>query len=407
MRRRRRAHRGVISAKAQKRNHHVACGALAPSGLRQPRPGSLKSKNFVWIKSEGILAVAGFFLLLGAAPLNRHDQKLPQAKSTSLAIPHHQQNGISLNHIPPLRGQEFASGRPTSLQDQIEHLENSHASTPEQFAGLELNSLLSIPPELRANPRLSQHLPVMMSPMYSSPSRKIGLRWERLALIEAGSLGLAVFGFQKFDQYFGGPNRSFRIRNDWTKDHTLHFDELLHFQGSYRITQGLIGLYRWSGLSPTWSECLGAGTAASLMTLLEYNDGRRPKAKQGASYSDFMANLLGVGFALAKLHVNALQDFDLRLNYTSFGDIFQKRTLLKYDRMTSWLTYDMERRWHIPLNVGVGYGVRNAHKPNVRSEVYLGLGFTPVDILERYYPAAAKPLAWLGIYHIGWQVQIK
>jgi hypothetical protein len=236
--------------------------------------------------------------------------------------------------------------------------------------------------------------------------RRTGLRWERVALVEAGSLGLAAYGFRKFDEFFGGAKKPFRWRNDWTQDYTLHFDELIHFQGGYRIAQGMIGLYRWAGLKPAWAEGLGAGTAASVMTFLEYIDGRRPK-KQGASYSDFTANLLGVSFAMAKLHVNALQDFDLRLNYMAFGDVLHKKTLLKYDRMTHWLTYDLRRQWRVPLHVGLGYGVRNAFKPNVRSELYLGAGLTPVNILERYYPAAAKSLGWLDMYHVGWHVQIK
>jgi hypothetical protein len=219
-------------------------------------------------------------------------------------------------------------------------------------------------------------------------------------------MGLAFMGIRKFDQYFGGAQQSFRLRNDWSRDRTLHFDELIHFQGGYRIAQGLIGLYRWSGVNATWSECLGAGTAATVMTVLEYIDGRRPKPKQGASYSDFTANLLGVGFALAKMHVGALQDVDFRLNYASFDDMLHKRTLLQYDRMTHWLTYSMKRQLHVPLHVGVGYGVKNAFKRNVHSEYYLGIGFTPLDILERVSPATAKPLSWLGIYHLGLQVQM-
>ena len=75
--------------------------------------------------------------------------------------------------------------------------------------------------------------------------------------------------------------------------------------------------------------------------------------------------------------------------------------------MTHWLTYDLQRQVNLPLHVGVGYGVQNAFKPQVRSEYYLGVGFTPVAILERYYPAAAKPFSWLNMYHIGWQVQVK
>lgn len=247
---------------------------------------------------------------------------------------------------------------------------------------------------------------LVLLPAVIPPQRPPGLHWERLALVQTASLGATVYGFKKFDEFFGGAKKPFRWRNDWTKDHTLHFDELIHFQGGYRLAQGMIGMYRWAGLSPAWSEGLGAGTAASVMTFLEYIDGRRPK-KPGASYSDFTANLLGVSFALAKLHVNALQDVDLRLNYTAFGDVFHKKTLLKYDRMTHWLTYDLERQWRVPLNVGIGYGVRNAFKPNVHSEFYLGVGVTPVDILARYYPTAAKPLAWLNMYHLGWQMQVK
>ncbi len=275
---------------------------------------------------------------------------------------------------------------------------------PAPFTGLALRGAPrdEPPANLIAEAQLPEEAP---QPLAISP--QIGLRWKRLALIQTGSLGLAFMGIRKFDQYFGGAQEPFRLRNDWSRDRTLHFDELVHFQGSYRVAQGLIGLYRWSGVSETWSQCLGAGTAASVMTLLEYIDGRRPKPKQGASYSDFTANLLGVGFALAKVHVDALEDVDFRLNYASFGDVLQKRTLLKYDRMTHWLTYSMKRHLHIPLDVGVGYGVKNAFKRNVHSEYYLGVGFTPVAILERYSPNAAKPLAWLRIYHVGLQMQVK
>jgi hypothetical protein len=105
--------------------------------------------------------------------------------------------------------------------------------------------------------------------------------------------------------------------------------------------------------------------------------------------------------------VRVLQDFDLQLSYLTLGDIFRKRTLLKYDRMTHWLTYSLKRRWNVPLHLGLGYGIRNAFKPTVQAELYLGIGFTPLDILKLYSPPAAKPLAWLGMYHLGWQVQIK
>jgi hypothetical protein len=401
-------------------------------------------------KWKAVFAALGIFSLLGAGPLNRSDElvwsmenvarhsapkagKRNEARllSSFTGAPALSWRTKEVAHSFLNEAAPIVSRRPAALSHSSElartavqkRFEQSFPSAGEavaegktprepiaaQWASLESPRLphrTFLPDLITSDPRLGR-MSFTMWPASSSPVRPPGLRWERLALVQTGSLGMTMFGFRKMDEFFGRGQRSFRAGNDWTSDRTLHFDELLHFQGGYRITQGLIEMYRWAGLNATWAECLGAGTAASVMTYLEYVDGRRPKPKQGASYSDFTANLLGVGFALAKQHVEALQDVDLRLNYTSLGDVLHKKTLLKYDRMTHWLTYDMKRQWNVPLHLGVGYGVQNAFKPNVRSEIYLGIGLTPVDILERYYPAAAKPLAWLSMYHFGWQVQVK
>jgi hypothetical protein len=432
-RRRRRKH-ADFSKKGKRKNRHAARRISVHSG----RHATPKSRGAVSFRST--LALAGIFLLLAANVLNRNDELLQLAGEAQERLPSPQiglqENpaGDSFKDVSPSQWADFATPpewididldssaaekrqRPTLW---AEHRTNAMTTAqrreaftdsslhltpiPAPFTGLALRGTPRDEPP--ANLIVEAQLPDE-EPQSLTISPQIGLRWKRLALIQTGSMGLAFMGIRKFDQYFGGAAEPFRLRNDWSRDRTLHFDELVHFQGSYRVAQGLIGLYRWSGLNETWSQCLGAGTAASVMTLLEYIDGRRPKPKQGASFSDFTANLLGVGFALAKIHVGALDDIDFRLNYASFGDILHKRTLLKYDRMTHWLIYSMNRHLHIPLDIGVGYGVKNAFKRNVRSEYYLGLGFTPVAILERYSPNAAKPLAWLRIYHVGWQVQVK
>jgi hypothetical protein len=434
--RRRARHRG-FSAKNKKRNRKLASRAAQPAKIL-PKPAT-PAPAPGW---KSVLTTLGILSLLGASQLNRGDNgigagennpfnphrddatdvdpsrtplslDLNQAREwradgrvhnfvvneapavdAALAPPSVTNDG--LGHSPLLRGEEM-------VLDELDRDSDLLVTAP-AISALRLPRPMVLPNLITpASPW--ETMPLVITP--AMPSwRRSGLRWERLALVETGSLGLAALGFRKFDEFFGGAKKPFRWRNDWTKDHTLHFDELIHFQGGYRIAQGMIGLYRWAGLNKTWAEGLGAGTAASVMTFLEYIDGRRPK-KQGASFTDFTANLLGVSFALAKLHVDALQNFDLRLNYTAFGDVLHKKTLLKYDRMTHWLTYDLQRPWRVPLHVGLGYGVRNAFKPNVRSELYFGAGFTPVNILKRYSPEAAKSLAWLNMYHLGWQVQIK
>lgn len=385
----------------------------------EPRPSRMNARN--------LLAGLGLLTLLGAAALNRSNDMSVSVLDTPRAAPVNmsEQNSVALssnvellesrtwhndgllsNAMPRLvLPSNVRSILASATIDAATSTASPENTAVEQLASLDPALTLRDWPLPETRPQALPSASVTPSPL-ASDSPQIGLHWERLALVQTGSIGMTMFGFQKFDDFFGRGEREFRAGNDWSKDHTLHFDELIHFQGGYRITQGLIEMYRWAGLSAAWSESLGAGTAASVMTFLEYVDGRRP-TKQGASYSDFSANLLGVGFALAKMHVGVLQDFDLRLNYTSFGDVLRKKTLLKYDRMTHWLTYDLQRKVNLPLHVGVGYGVQNAFKPQVRSEYYLGVGFTPVTILERYYPAAAKPFSWLNMYHIGWQVQVK
>jgi hypothetical protein len=445
---------GVSSKKRRRRRMALAakkkkCGA--PSKSIVPVQLALKEQRSSWTNTRGVLAALGMLSLIGAGPLNRSDElslpaldfsrpaiaateSVPRVTAISPNISLKESGGWRTDGLVPnflpgfaapliepwadlaktaflprlIQPVSWAPLRDAQIGAAIANAPPQDAP-PEQFASLDpIGSLRDWPlPDLRINTLADQSAAITPPSSLLAPgSPQIGLHWPRLALVQSGSIGMTMFGFQKFDEFFGRGERTFRAGNDWTRDHTLHFDELIHFQGGYRITQGLVGMYRWAGLNAAWSEGLGAGTAASVMTFLEYVDGRRP-GKQGASYSDFTANLLGVGFALAKLHVGALQDVDLRLNYTSFGDVLQKKTLLKYDRMTHWLTYDLQRQLNVPLHVGVGYGVQNAFKPQVRSEYYLGVGFTPVAILERYYPAAAKPFSWLNMYHIGWQVQVK
>lgn len=412
---------------AKRKKYRPMSQSLVPMRLVRPEPRPSR------MKARSLLAGLGLLTLLGAGALNRSDDvsvsvlDTPRAALVTTPVQNTaalssnvgliesrtlHNDGLLSNAMPRLvlPATELLPPTPLSILAKpaigvATSVASPENTSVEQLASLDPVLTLRDWPLLEARPNALPS-PSVTSSLLTRDSPQIGLHWERLALVQTGSIGMTMFGFQKFDEFFGRGQQEFRAGNDWSKDRTLHFDELIHFQGGYRITQGLIGMYRWAGLNPAWSESLGAGTAASVMTFLEYVDGRRP-TKQGASYSDFTANLLGVGFALAKMHIGVLQDVDLRLNYTSFGDVLQKKTLLKYDRMTHWLTYDLQRQVNLPLHVGVGYGVQNAFKPQVHSEYYLGVGFTPVAILERYYPAAAKPFSWLNMYHIGWQVQVK
>lgn len=270
------------------------------------------------------------------------------------------------------------------------------------------------PPEMRAL-RFSQQdrsalqlefMPARTAPLpvedLLEPPRR--LHRDRLIAVHALTLGVGIYGLRYMNGIFGGVSQPFQVGNDWNKDHFLHFDELLHLQGAYRITQAVSEVYQWAGVKPKHADWIGAGTAATLMTTMEYIDGRRKHDE--ASYSDFAANLLGAGLALAKPRCRFLQDFDLRLSYRTLSDPFDRHRMKRYDRMTHWLTYDLHRKWELPLHVGVGYSVQRAGTPRAKAEYFFGVGISPQTLLKQIFPSAPQTLGWLDLYHFGNQVQI-
>lgn len=263
-------------------------------------------------------------------------------------------------------------------------------------------------PALAYPPLLQPRTQRLREPLFS-PNRELtgagsNIRWERLALVQTATLGIGGYGFVKYNGLFGRVGQPFKIGNDLTKDHTLVFDELLHFQGSYRITQAVSGIYNWAGVPPATADWIGAGTSALVMTALEYVDGRR--LHDEASYSDLVANFAGIGFALAKSRVGFLQDFDLRFSYLTPADPFRHQTVKRYERMTHWLTYDLNRKFGLPLHLGFGYGVRRPFRPQVTPQYFVGIGLSPIDLLSHISPPLAKPLEFLRLYHFGNRLQI-
>ncbi len=238
--------------------------------------------------------------------------------------------------------------------------------------------------------------------LVSEPHRKISPT--RLVGVQ---LALAIAGyriFQKYNQFFGGVAQPFKIGNDWNEDNALYADELLHFQGSYRLTQAITELYRWAGVSQGRAELLGATIAASAMTFLEYVDGRRKDDE--ASYSDLTANFLGVTFALLKPRVPLFRYIDFHISYRGLTDPLKKRKLLNYDRITHWLSFNLEPVVNVPVRAAVGYGVRNAFRKNARPKLFLGIGIGLGQLLKNRMLHLPGPFNWLDVYQVGVQFQV-
>ncbi|MDQ7053917.1 MAG: DUF2279 domain-containing protein [candidate division KSB1 bacterium] len=236
----------------------------------------------------------------------------------------------------------------------------------------------------------------------SEPHRKISPT--RLVGVQLASTIAGYRIFQKYNQFFGGVAQPFKIGNDWNKDNALYADELLHFQGSYRLTQAVTELYRWAGVSQGRAELLGATIAASAMTFLEYVDGRRKDDE--ASYSDLTANFLGITFALLKPRVPLFRYIDFHISYRGLTDPLKKRKLLNYDRITHWLSVNLEPVVNVPVRAAVGYGVRHAFRKNARPKLFLGIGIGLGQLLKNRMLHLPGPFNWLDVYQVGVQFQV-
>ncbi len=346
-----------------------------------------------------------------AAPLALRDRArsrvpiLPWMVLLALAVPATLNfHNASWHRLMPAREEDIQSMASQPLQEAASAPTlAAHESAPlaDALQLQEYATALQLRAQELAWPQLADFKPLTQN-LFEESTQHVHM--DRLIAVQAVTLGVGIYGMRYMNGIFGGVAQPFQVGNDWNKDNFLHFDELLHLQGGYRITQAVSSIYRWAGVKPTHADWIGAGTAATLMTTMEYIDGRRKNDE--ASYSDFAANFLGVGLALAKPRWRPLQDFDLRLSYRTLSDPFDRHRMKRYDRMTHWLTYDLDRRWKIPVHVGVGYSVHRAGTPRAKAEYFFGVGISPQALLKHVSPSASQSLGWLDLYHFGNQVQI-
>ncbi len=226
----------------------------------------------------------------------------------------------------------------------------------------------------------------------------------RLFGVHAATLLTGGLVYRQFNRYFGGIAQPFKIGNDWRKDHAMFMDELLHFQGSYRLTQAITELYRWAGVRRGRAEAAGAALTAAAMTFLEYVDGRR--FNDEASYSDLTANFLGITFALLKPRVPLLRAIDFHVSYRGMLLPLGRRRVLDYSRIIHWMSLDFARISRLPFRLGIGYGVANPFRANVRPRFFLGLGVGLGRLLRGRAVHLSGPFGWLDVYRFGLQVQI-
>lgn len=184
-----------------------------------------------------------------------------------------------------------------------------------------------------------------------------------------GGYGLAYAGIS-YTWYRDYPSTRFHFFNDnreWSQ-----VDKIGHCLGGYSGSRGMIGLFKWSGLSQRKSALYGSLIGGLAMVPLELLDGFA--TKWGASWGDIIADVSGGGLAFANEMLWAEQRIQMKVSYHPtgyadarpdlFGDQYTKY-LKDYNGHTGWLSFRLHSflpeskfkqiypRW---LNVAVGYG---------------------------------------------------
>lgn len=179
--------------------------------------------------------------------------------------------------------------------------------------------------------------------------------------------------------------------NGWWKDNRapFHFQEDLtyglwvdkigHFYDGAVLTFAIGKSLRWANVPEQTALWIGAGSSLLFQTYIEVEDGF---SAWGFDRVDWLTDLGGAGWPLARHYVPFLQNFDLKLSYhpsdllggsAGIGFRGQQHLMMDdYEGQTFWLSAkvnnllprSIEPYWPDFLAVAVGYGARNIAEPN-------------------------------------------
>lgn len=187
--------------------------------------------------------------------------------------------------------------------------------------------------------------------------------------ITLGGYGAAYLGMA-YTWYRDFPLTNFHFFDDnyeWAQ-----VDKIGHTMGGYQGARGMIGLFKWSGLSQRKAALYGSLVGGLAMVPVELLDGLA--VKWGASWGDIVADMSGGALAYANEMLWAEQRFQLKVSYHPtayadarpdlFGDKYTKY-MKDYNGHTGWVSMRVHSflpegkfkqkypRW---LNLAVGYG---------------------------------------------------
>jgi hypothetical protein len=217
------------------------------------------------------------------------------------------------------------------------------------------------------------------------------------------AIGNIVFGtgaYLYFAETWGAPDGRFHIKNE-LHDNVGFTDEISHFYAGYKMTDGFAWLFRALKVQPEKADRLGALQTVLILTLIEFPmDAYNPS--QGMGLTDLAADYAGVGWGLLKKkHPN---NFDMKFCVKRPPWDFKHKLLAsdnsEFDNFIWWGVWKPKYVW-----TGIGYSTNHNH-PDVKPEVYLGVGTTLYDLLHLISPKVAAEIRSLDTYFISLRLRL-
>ena len=216
---------------------------------------------------------------------------------------------------------------------------------------------------------------------------RLGVRYDRLALVGSSGLAFRYVGFRYMDRawYQGQKLDHIRWVNDWSGETYLNIDKAGHFFGGLFMAQGMTRAYTWSGFTPRTAAFLGTLTSWAALLEVEMRDARFDQ--WGFSIPDFVANSIGASVPLMYTLFPRTRAVGFKFSYFP-SDLYTNRrdrraaghphydhVIDDYEGMTFWLTLSvneilrgrLEETWPDQLGIALGYGAVGLHGENAKS----------------------------------------
>lgn len=240
------------------------------------------------------------------------------------------------------------------------------------------------------------------------------INYGRLALVGGLLLGTMV-GIHIYQEHgWWKDNRApFHFREDLR--YGLHVDKIGHFWGAAVLAEVIRSALEWACLSERDALLLGAGGSLLFQTFIEVEDGF---SKWGFDRVDFLSNVAGTAWPIARYYFPILHNVDLKFSYhpspllhQSGGTGFpgQKHLIMDdYEGQTFWLSVNVndalpkaiEPYWPDFLRFALGYGARDIKRKYAYRVYFVAVDYDVSKIIPNDTPLLRTINKFLSYIHL-------